>query len=277
MREINLSDGDCYLGLTPDGQKVAFAGKDGKLADSPHRKGLTVHLRDIGDGTEGTDTGIPAGPDYTVPIWSPDMKKAVYGTVTARNGVIPSAYRYALVDLGSKKETPLDLPASFNLLRWSSDGKWLLGYQWGLPPNVQRYTFADGKLNTIVRTRFDFYLDLSPDGKTIIGYGLTREGVIGGPLPPCSMNRFDVEIGVMMTGDRWVRKPDDFLVISRWSLDGKRVAHAVRERNAKGEESARIVVCDSDGGDEMKLSVIPTQFMGDIYWLPSRKGLAPPK
>jgi RNA polymerase sigma factor (sigma-70 family) len=275
-QEMTLHDGDCYIGLTPDGQKLAFVGKGGKAVDSPHGKGLTVHLRDIGDGAEGTDTGIPAGQGCTYPVWSPDMKKAVYGRVTAWNGVIPSAYKYFVVDLASKKETLLDLPADFHVIRWSPDGKWLLGYQWGLPPIVQRYTFADGKLHTIVKTRFDFYLDLSPDGKTLIAYGLTREGVVGGPLPPCAVNLFDVETGTRTVGDKWVRKPEDFLVISRWSLDGKRVAHAVREKNEKGEEAVRIIVCDPDGDNEVKLLSAPRQFMGNIHWLPSPRKVAAP-
>src|SRR5262249_1296989 len=108
-----------------------------------------------------------------------------------------------------------------------------------------------------------------------IGYGNTEQGVVGGPRPPCSVNRFDVETGAMTTGDKWTRKPEEFLVISRWSPDGKRVAHAVREKNEKGEESARILVCDPDGGNAVKLQAIPSQFMGDISWLPSPRKAAP--
>src|SRR5262249_49949399 len=144
---------------------------------------------------EGIDTGIPAGEDCTYPVWSPDMKKVVFGRVTARNGVIPSAYKYAIMDLTSKKETPLDLPAGFGSIRWSPDGKWLLGYSWHFSPIWQRYTLAESKLHTIVKNRFHYYMDLSPDGKTLIGFGQTREGVVGGPQPPHGINQFDVETG----------------------------------------------------------------------------------
>src|SRR5262249_22444643 len=157
--------------------------------------------------------------------------KAIYGRVTARNGVIASAYKYVAVDLASKKETPLNVPGDFLLARCSPDGKWLLGYQYTNFQHWQRYTLADGKLHSIANGPFHAYMDLSPDGKTLIGYGQTRKGVIGGPQPPRGVNRFDVETGAMTTGDRWAGTSEDLLAISRWSPDGKRIAHAVRERN----------------------------------------------
>src|SRR5262245_55924876 len=251
--EITIRDGDCYIGLTPDGQKLAFMGKNGKRAGSPQEKGLTVHLREIGDAAEGTDTGIPAGEDYFYPLWSSDMKKAVVARVTARNGVIPSAYQYAIVDIATKKQTILGVPADLLVTRWSPDGGWLLGYQWSNFQHWQRYTLADGKLHSIVKNRVHQYMDVSPDSKTLIGYGHTREGVVGGPLPPLGMNQFDVVTGAVTTGDKWTQTPDDIMVISRWSPDGKRVAHAVRTNTAKGEETGRILVCDPDGGNEVKL------------------------
>jgi Tol biopolymer transport system component len=205
------------------------------------------------------------------------MKKAVVGRVTARNGVIPSAYQYMMVDTATGKQIILGVPADLLVTRWSPDGKWLLGYQHSNFQYWLRYTLADGKLHSIVKNRVHQYLDVSPDSKTLIGYGHTREGVVGGPKPPNGMNQFDVATGALTTGDKWTQTPEDMLVISRWSLDGKRVAHAVRTKTAKGEESGRIVVCDPDGGNAVKLATIPSQFMGDISWLPSRRKAAAPR
>ena len=132
----------------------------------------------------------------------------------------------------------------------------------------------EGKLQTLVAKQHYFYMDLSPDGKTLIGYGPTREGVVGGPLPPYAVNRFDVTTVAMTTGDKWSRKPNDILVMSKWSLDGKRVALAVRghaPKDREGVESYRIVVTDPDGGNEDNLVDSPGQFMGFIHWLPSRR------
>jgi hypothetical protein len=68
-------------------------------------------------------------------------------------------------------------------------------------------------------------------------------------------------------------------VISKWSLDGTRVAHAVRESDQNDEEvvkSFRSVVRDRDGGNEVKLAATAGQFMGNISWLPSRHKVAAP-
>jgi Tol biopolymer transport system component len=197
------------------------------------------------------------------------MKKAVVARVTARNGVIPSAYQYVMMDIATRKQTILGVPGDLTVTRWSPDGKWLLGYQYSNFQHWQRYTLADGKLHSVVKNRVHHYMDVSPDSKALIGSGHTREGVVGQPLPPRGMNQFDVETGAMTTGDKWMQTPDDIFVISRWSPDGKRVAHVVRERNEKGEESARILVCDPNGGNAVRLAAIPSQFMGDISWLPS--------
>jgi hypothetical protein len=260
---------DCYMGLTPDGQRIAFAGKNGKVAESRDAAGLTVHLRDIGDETEVTDTGIPADERYSYLVWSWDMKQVIYTRVKGKVGVF-ERYKFVLIDLATRVETPLNLPDDTRWLVWSRDGKWLL-----VSPssNVwQRYTIADGKLQTLVANQRYFYMDLSPDGKKLIGYGPTREGVVGGPLPPYAVNRFDVATGAMTTGDKWSRKPNDMLAMSKWSLDGKRVAHAVRGRapeDGSGEESYRIVVSDPDGGNEDTLVDTSGQFMDFIHWLPS--------
>src|SRR5262245_59323964 len=270
--ELTIHDGDCYLGFTPDGRKIAFVGKGGKLVDSPNGKGLTVHLQEIGDAAKVTDTGIPAGEDYTPPVWFPDMKRIAYARITKpADGSILWSLKFVVLDLTTKKETPLGLPADHVVTKWSPDGSWLLAIQGNAV--WRRYTLADGKLQTITEKRFYFYMDLSPDGKTLIGYGEGRQGVVGGPRIPWEIDRFDVATGKMTKTDKFAHTPNDMIVMSRWSLDGKRVVHLVRERapdEAGGEESYRIVVCDPDGGNEVKLTAGAGQFMGWIYWLPSR-------
>lgn len=261
--EITLRDGDCYLGLTPDGRKIAFRGKGGKLAESPNAKDLTIHLRDIGDGTEGTDTGLPAG----YPVWSHDMKQVVYR---------PAADKYAIMNLATKKSTPLALPPGHCVIGWSKDGSWLLVTPpvfGGVYSVYNRYTLADGKLHKIVDKRFYYYMDLSPDGKTLIGFGEGQQGVDGGPQVPWEIDRFDVATGAMTRADKFAHTPKDSIVMSKWSPDGSRVVHAVRERAPgiePGVESLRIVVCDPDGGNEVRLTASREQFMGWIYWLPKR-------
>jgi len=58
VKEFKLPEGNRFLGLTPDGQKIAFAGKKGKVVGPKETAELTVHLRDLGTDTEGTDTRL---------------------------------------------------------------------------------------------------------------------------------------------------------------------------------------------------------------------------
>jgi RNA polymerase sigma factor (sigma-70 family) len=281
VEDITLPDGDdCFLGLTPDGRQIVYAGKAGKTVGDRSEKGLTVHLRDIGDGVEGTDTGLPTGLGYRCPVWSPDMKRVVYATTAEAGDGVTYVYKYAIMDLATKKVTPLDLSSGYDVARWSSDGSWLLvapasigGVGWS------QYTLADGKLRTLVEKRSYFYMDLSPDGKTLIGFGPGRDGVVGGPRVPWEIDRFDVATGKMTRADKFAHTPQDSTAMSRWSPDGKRVAHSVRERapdRLGGGESYRLVVCDPDGGNEVKLAAADGQFMGWIYWLPTRSKVAGP-
>ncbi|MBN9122934.1 MAG: hypothetical protein J0I06_27990, partial [Planctomycetes bacterium] len=273
LEEFVLPDrDDCYLGLTPDGRKIAFVGKGGKPAETRKAEGLTVHLRDIG-AAEGTDTGIPAD---SCPVWSRDMKRAVYAHGSRPNGEAGAAYK--LLDLATRKETPLGLPADHYPVLWSPDGTWLLVVRrGGVSPVWCRYDLAGGKLETLVDRRFYYYMDLSPDGKTLIGFGQPRPEEPGGPRVRWEIDRFDVATGAMTPADKFAYGPRDGIIMSRWSPDGARVVHAVRECPPMGEESYRIVVCDPDGGNEVKLTAGRGQFMGWIYWLPTRPRPAAPK
>ncbi len=268
---IPIRDPDCYMGLTPDGRKIAFRGKGEKLADFPNAKvGLTVHLRDIGGATEGTDTGIPG---YSYPVWSPDMKQVVYARPT-KDG--DTNFRYYRRELATQKETPLDQLGDRQVTSWSRDGNWLLVNQTrqAIGGIWSRYSLADGKLHTITEKQFFYFADLSPDGKTMIGFGEVRQEVPGGPRIPWEMTRFDAATGEMTRADKFAYTPRDGIVMSKWSPDGRRVVHVVREFVSKDgfvpkDESFRIVVCDPDGGNEVKLMASRGQFLGWIYWLPT--------
>ncbi len=282
---IPIRDGFCFMGLTPDGRKIVFKGKDGKL-DPNAKKGLTVHLRDIGDTTEGTDTGIPTIPvpegrlGYSLhPVWSSDMKQIVYSRLaTTDNGTKLQYYRR---ELATGKETPLDeLGDDRVVMSWSRDGNWLLVNQTRQPFGGiwSRYSFADGKLNTITERPFLLYADLSPDGKTMIGFAEFQQEVVEVPRSTWEMTRFDAATGEMTRADKFAFPPTGLVVMSRWSPDGRRVVHAVRERDGPaGEESVSIVVCDPDGGNEVKIMASRGQFLGWIYWLPTRTTVLRPK
>ena len=75
-KTIPLKDGKHFRGFTPDGSQLMFAGKNGKLVEQNVTDGLTLHLRDINDTVEGTDTGLGCQSAELI-VFSPDMKKIV--------------------------------------------------------------------------------------------------------------------------------------------------------------------------------------------------------
>jgi len=273
--EISIPNAASFLGLTPDGRRLAFMGKGGKLAESPEAEALTVHLRDIGEGTEGTDTGIPSGSKYSPPVWTSDMKRAAFAKIVPVNPDDPMAldYKYSLFDLATRKVTPLDLPPDHRVARWSKDGTWMLVSQPGGGP-WRKYTLADGKLDTLVAKRFYLSMDLSPDGKTLIGYGEPEEAPFDEtkPATPWELDLFDVATGKMTKAAKFDRKPGDIFVISRWSFDGTRVVHHIESSKLedKSDYTYRIVATDPDGGKEVMLRTGRGMFNGRLEWLQSR-------
>lgn len=73
---LKPKDGRRLLAITPDGSMLAFLGKGGRLTATDEEKnkpGLSIHLRDIGEGTGGVDTGNAYTPQDQF-VWSPDGK-----------------------------------------------------------------------------------------------------------------------------------------------------------------------------------------------------------
>jgi dipeptidyl aminopeptidase/acylaminoacyl peptidase len=183
------------------------------------------------------------------------------------------------------------MPADYLVVRWSPDGSWLLVFQRSVNERFEvseayhRYVLATGKIQTITDRRSYYNADLSPDGKTLIGFG--EPGLPPDPTnrSPRELSRFDVATGAVTKADKFAQKPDDMFAMSRWSPDGRRVALALREipvrepgedpKKGAQKESFRVVVCDPDGGNEVKLTASQGQFAGRIYWLPTRPKAAP--
>ncbi len=124
-KELTLQDGPHFLGLTPDGTKIAFAGKAGKLAD-PDTGGMTLHLRDITDKTDGTDTGLGYKPGDNF-HWSPDGKKVARVRFIADKRVNALFHFHLAYDLTARKGEEIPPPDNHYLIGWAADGKtWLL-------------------------------------------------------------------------------------------------------------------------------------------------------
>lgn len=121
-QELTLKDRDRFHGLTPDGGRIVFAGKKGKLAADGDSAGLTLHLRDVSDKTDGADTGLSLKPGDAV-HWSADGKQVVRVRWGPQDKAGGFTYEHALFDLATKKETKVGLPVNHYVIGWAADGK----------------------------------------------------------------------------------------------------------------------------------------------------------
>ncbi|QEL17672.1 RNA polymerase sigma factor [Limnoglobus roseus] len=272
--EVKIPDRDRYLGLTPDGQKIAFKGKGGKLADSPDAPGLTVHLRDISEGADGTDTGVPAGQGVSWPVWSPDMAEVVYGRSTRTPDPDGgTSYQYARRVVATGAETMLRVPADYEVAEWAPDGAWLLVSNGRSRTEWGRYTLADGKFKTLVGNCLFHTMDVA-SGTPVIGYGgLAFPGDLGKPSN-WGMFTVDPSTSQAIKLERFEMTAGMFAVDARWAPDGKRVACAIREGRNGEKETARLIVCEPDGGKPVQIASWPHQLLAFVHWLPSKRPAA---
>ncbi len=276
-KTIPLKDGKHFLGFTPDGTQILFAGKDGKLADPGATLGLTLHLRDVNDRVEGVDTGL----GYQLAdqfIVSPDMKKIVRSRTDALASIGGKNYprgTNVLFDLATKTETPIDVPDDFQIVQWSADGKSWRAIQnnLGLDPKLPNYRWhtvpiAGGKPTPFNDNYTIFWLTPSPDGKTLLGTGYEHPVKL-----PAAIKWFNV------TGEKATVTPVAqfekvaFLLL-RWSPDGRRVAYVKHEFDPETgiTHDSTLFVCNPDGSDTRKLKRFEndnqnTTFLG---WFPTK-------
>jgi RNA polymerase sigma factor (sigma-70 family) len=270
VKEFKLPEGNRFLGLTPDGQKIAFAGKKGKVADAKETAGLTVHLRDIGTGTEGTDTGL----DYRERdhlVWSPDAGRVVRGRAVDPADLF-SARAYTLYDLASRKPAELKLPAGHHVLRWAPDGTWLLvcSGEGVMYPNWSKLTLADGKLTPIVTGCPCFLADVSPDGRSLIGYAHRVDKTGREPRHDRRLVRIDVATGSETTLSKFTEPGGYGYGWARWSPDGKRLAFWCSVLNKAGDsQDMHLSVCNASTGERKTIAEIPTNAWVFQGWFPA--------
>jgi RNA polymerase sigma factor (sigma-70 family) len=282
-KALKLKDGRQLRGITPDGSKLVFVGRNGRLADATDQKaGRTIHLRDVGEGTEGVDTGI-AYHSLDQFHWSPDGRQVV--RVSPERGRW-TKFVNTLIDLDTKKETPLRLPHDpEQVAAWSPDGKWLLTTHYA--GTVKK---GDVSYHLTEHHRFDlekgtseplgekgqlYNLVVSPDGRSLFGQAIeSRESVAAG-LKDLVMVRTDVGTG---ESAEVARHEDQSFASARWSPGGKRVAYLWHKRADMSE--AFLSVIDPDGKNPKSVT-IPTpgntaNEFAILGWFPDTPAAKPP-
>jgi dipeptidyl aminopeptidase/acylaminoacyl peptidase len=259
-KELKLADGDRFLGFTPDGQKMASVGTVPGPAIKP-----TLHLRDMNDKTEGTDTGFPVSVGDGL-HWSADGKRVIRVRYA-------SGYSHTLYDLGTKKETDLELPAGHQVYGLVTDGEWLLTVESRQNRGGDVYKVPLGKGKPTVLSNGELSLmgaRLSPDGRTVICFG-SREKIPAGEKFVAGVYALDIKSGTVTKiaqneAQNWSK--------GFWSPDGTRVAYFWAATNTA--QPHHLVVCDKDGKNSSTLCTIKddVQSVDIVGWYPS--AVAPP-
>lgn len=277
VKELKLPEGNRFLGITPDGQKIAFAGKKGKVVDAKETDGLTVHLRDIGTDTAGTDTGLDFQPgDYFV--WSADAGRVVRSRPTDPEKAT-SARTTTLYDLATRKSSELKLPTDHHAWQWAPDGRWLLVYSGDVfqTPNWYKYTPADGTLVAIATNFPCFRADLSPDGKSLIGYVHRVVKENGEPRHDRKLVRVDVSTGVETTLGEFAEPTGFAYGWARWSPDGNRLAFWCEVKHtADDSRREQLSVCDADTGERKAVAELPSNAWVLQGWFPAARQIKAP-
>jgi TolB protein len=177
----DLKSVSTYASISPDGKKVVFRGSTSTpafawdMTSNPNSLNSEIFVMDI-DGTNVVNISNSASFDGW-PMWSPDSQKVVFAS--NRSGKPNSGQLYVCNIDGSELQQLTDLPGAVVQPSWSSDGKYLYGYQeWETPDEEYGYVveIPVSRDKTKVLTGpsraatsvIDSYPNVSPDGKTIV-------------------------------------------------------------------------------------------------------------
>ncbi len=278
-KELDLPDGHHFLGFTPDGTRILFAGKNGKVADADATDGLTLHLRDISAKPEGTDTGLECKRSDQF-VFSPDGKRIVRQRLekVGGQGAPKHEHSHVLFDVATKKETKIDVPTDCQIMQWTPDGKaWrVLHSNVGTDPKLPNYRWLlypvdGGKPTPICDDSHSLYwLDPSPDGVAFVACG-------NSPADAPAARAVSGIFVVRANGGKVTEVKafaDVSFVVSRWSVDATRIACMKYEYDAANERAggSKLLVFDADGKNEKTLLELPddSQQTHLLGWFPTK-------
>ena len=270
-KELTLKDGKHFLGFTKDGTKIQFVGRMGKLADVGEKDELTLHLRDINDKTEGTDTGLGYQP-YDQFLPSPDGKHIVRVRVDTTGNA--AAFSNTLFEVGTKKESPIDLPSDHQIMQWAEDGKaWrVMHNNLMADPKLPNYRWlnapVDGKpkLTPICDAGSFLWLEPNASGNAFIAAGYKHPANASSKFAWMDVNPATGKATEVRTFDGVA------FAILRRSPDGKRVVCLRYDMEGMRAGGTKLLAIDADGKNEQQLADFPgdeqsTRLLG---WFPTK-------
>jgi Tol biopolymer transport system component len=262
--------------MTPDGQKIAFIGRNGHLAEEDAKDG-TLHIRDVNDSTEGEDLGLGYQERDTFQ-WSPDRKQIV----RERSAIVGDTIvrSYVLFDVATKKETSFEVPANLEFSQWLDDGK-LYFYEairndprYPTLPRLRDWTMpAVGGKPTILCENASLWLLKSVGDGSYFGLGRLHEN----PKNESEYVVYRRWLRISAKGEASVVKTfDEFESVGlKLSPDRRQVACMGQTRGTDPDRtgSSTLLLYDLDGKNERKILTLPnddkqTQMLG---WFPAAK------
>ncbi len=266
-RELSFKAGGNFIGFSRGGEMVLFLAKKGQLTDADDGDGRTLHIAKPSDLTAAIDTGIAYRTNDSF-LLTHDKKRIVRVELTQIGQVAPAKpvlYRHTLIDLATKKETPIELPESVQLMEEAFNGEEWIGmdYNLGRDPKLPGYRYLrlpmkGGKLVPICDDYHLPFLHATPDGQAYLG--------MGNPFPfPCelkgwSLYRINPASGKVVELEQFDDLDQRNL---RWSPDGKRYL-------VKKHGDTDVFVTDSDGKNRKKLFALPNAGLEThvVGWFP---------
>ena len=276
LKQLTLKDGKHFRRLTPDGQKIAFIGRSGHLAEVGAKDG-TLHIRDVNDSTEGDDLGI-GYQERDQFEWSPNRKQIVRERRTIVGDNIVRSY--VLFDVATKKETSFEVPANLELSQWLDDGK-LYFYEairddprYPTLPRLRGWTMSvvGGKPTILNESASLLWLASVGDG-SFIGLGRLHEN----PKNESEYVVYRRWLRIDGKGEASVVKTfDEFEHIGlKLSPDRKRVACMGQTRGTDPDRtgSSTLLLYDLDGKNERKILTLPNDDKHTLMlgWFPTVK------
>ena len=264
-----LRPGDAKL--SPDGKLLAMLYYTGDP-----RSSWKLHVRGIEAKAPGTDLGV----ECSSFVWSTDGTEIAYSW-EAGEGDAPSA-THGIVNVNTKKTSPLRLPESHSIDDWSRDGKHFLTQSMKIV-NPRKWSQNIWKLHLMNRdgTEYKALTDgkrhacpgkLSPDGTRVLY--LETEALDD---PPYSKQRgmkvLDVATGKLVSVEDVPLNAQIHYYC--WSPDGKRIAYAwsaawegkVEDRVNQETESI-LMVSDWNGKNAKTIATVKGTFqigvVGDL-------------
>jgi serine/threonine protein kinase len=223
--------------LSPDGSHVATHRHDGNGGD--------VWLTDLSRGTTSRFT-FDASQDNSSPIWSPDGKDIVFGSLRAGKWGI---YRKSSSNTGGEEKLA-ESDIQILPMAWGADGRSLV--YWANDPTTSSDQWllsltADRKAVPLLNTAFvEGHPQVSPDGKWM-SYHSTETG------------RAEVYVRSFPTGTSKWQVSTDGGVFARWRADGHELFYMSAISNAK------MMAVDVKASDEVLEAGMPRALFDSGY------------